>query len=120
MLNIPLVTLKCNNTSISSSNAAESADLQNATISALHISCNPKTPEDQEEPKFGFPPKHFNLGAGTHLIARLSREPLDFQTFRALGDFCRYHLPPFFQKCTLYGEVEYTKDLDFGLDLEDL
>jgi hypothetical protein len=74
----------------------------NPEIVSLHVCWDPALREDGNDivtPCFGLPDKLHLLKTGTHLVSRESRQPLDCETLEAVVDFCRFHLPPYFQRC---------------------
>lgn len=52
----------------------------------------------------------FNLGIGTHLVARVDDQPLTGDTANAMADFCRFHLEPYVKKDLAVRSSEHHKD----------
>ena len=66
----------------------------------MHVSCDPKAELDAKNPSsasFGWTPIVHDSEAGTRLVASAAREHISPDTVNAFGDFCQWHLTPFFQ-----------------------
>lgn len=64
------------------------------------VSCDPKAESDAQDPacaSFGRTPKVHDSEAGTRIIASAALEHISIDTANAFGDFCRWHLTPYFQ-----------------------
>jgi hypothetical protein len=96
--------------------AAKACALSNPEIVSLHINCDPTLREDNDDdasytPPFGFPHKYLLLDVGTQIVARTSGDPLDCDSVDAMVDFCRFHLPPYFQRCAESADFEDIDDM---------
>jgi hypothetical protein len=92
----PLITWPCPR------NPKASRGPSNPEIVSLHVCCDPTIREDDNDidtPSFGYPHKLLLLDVSTHIVARTSGQPLDCEIVDAMVDFCRFHLPPYFQRC---------------------
>lgn len=88
---MPLLTWKC-------PSARRSWD--NPQVTHMHVSCDPAAKcdvQDPSRPSFGRPSLPFQHDAGTHLIASATREHLSTDVAKAFGDFCQWHLTPYFR-----------------------
>lgn len=66
----------------------------------MHVSCYPKAESDAQDPacaSFGRTPEVHDSEAGTRIIASAALEYISIDTVNAFGDFCRWHLTPYFQ-----------------------
>lgn len=66
----------------------------------MHVSCDPKAESDAQNPasaSFGWTPKAHDSEAGTRIVASAALEHISADTVNAFGDFCRWHLTPYFQ-----------------------
>ena len=66
----------------------------------MHVSCGPKAESDAQNPAsaaFGWTPKVHDSEAGTRIVASAALEHISVDTVNAFGDFCRWHLTPYFQ-----------------------
>lgn len=66
----------------------------------MHVSCNPKAELDAQDPRcasFGWTPRIHDSEAGTRIVASATLEHVSIDTVNAFGDFCRWHLTPYFQ-----------------------
>ena len=66
----------------------------------MHVSCDPKAELDAQNPataSFGRTPKIHDSEAGTRIVASAALEHLSVDPVNAFGDFCRWHLTPYFQ-----------------------
>lgn len=74
--------------------------LKNLHTAFMHVSCNPKAEVDTNAPdsaSFGWTPAVQDHEAGTRLVASATMEHLSPETIDVFGDFCQWHLTPYFQ-----------------------
>jgi hypothetical protein len=91
-LMMPLLTWKC---------PAPPSPLTNQHIAFMHVSCDPNAKEvmlSKNDSSFGFAPMLFQNDVGTQLVASTTKVPLSAEIVEAFGDFCQWHLTPYFQK----------------------
>jgi len=91
---MPLLTWKC---------PASPSPLTNQQITFMHVSCDPNVKDSigKNNASFGWAPMRFQNDVGTQLVASTTKDPLSAEIVEAFGDFCQWHLTPYFQK---YGE----------------
>lgn len=66
----------------------------------MHVSCDPKAESDAHNPdsaSFGWTSKAHDSEAGTRIVASAALEHISADSVNAFGDFCRWHLTPYFQ-----------------------
>ena len=74
--------------------------LKNPQTAFMHVSCDPKAELDAQNPasaSFGWTSKINGSEAGTRIVASAALEHISVDTVNAFGDFCRWHLTPYFQ-----------------------
>jgi hypothetical protein len=89
---MPLLTWKC---------PASRPPLSNSCIDYMHVSCVPDDSQDRdgaEFVKFGWAVKGWPGDAGTQLVASGTMQHISVDRVAAFGDFCQWHLSPYFQK----------------------
>lgn len=67
-----------------------STKVKNPLSSLMHVSCDPA------DTAFSRRPGREELNVGTQLIAFANQEDLTVETVEAFGDFCQFHLQPYF------------------------
>jgi hypothetical protein len=74
-------------------------DYCNEKVTFMQMACDPYSEFNEEgKDSFGWAPPHWLGGRVPNvLIARLDRKPLEPDIVAAFGDFCQYHLQPYFQ-----------------------
>jgi hypothetical protein len=89
---LPLVTWKC---------PGPQPSPVNQQITFMHVSCDPKAqfdPENKNSAVFSMPPMRHQDNVGTQLVACITKRPLVVEAVQIFGDFCQWHLTPYFQK----------------------
>lgn len=71
----------------------------NPKVTSMQMSCDTNSEINKESGNpFGCAPRHWLSGQVPNvLIARSDLKPLEMVTVEAFGDFCQYHLVPYFQ-----------------------
>ena len=74
-------------------------DYCNEKVTFMQMACDPYSEFNEEgKDSFGWaPPRWMGGRVPNVLIARLDRKPLEPDIVAAFGDFCQYHLQPYFQ-----------------------
>ena len=88
---------------------ASKSPLSNSQIDHMHISCVPDDPDDSQDEEgaevatFGWVSKTYPGDAGTQLVASGTMQHLSIDDVAAFGDFCQWHLGPYFQTYSAEG-----------------
>jgi hypothetical protein len=73
----------------------------NQRITFMHVSCDPKAQFDvqnKDSAVFGMAPMRYQDNVGIQLVACSTKFPLVVEVAQMFGDFCQWHLTPYFQK----------------------
>jgi hypothetical protein len=89
-IGMPLLLWKCAAKTYSTSIAG--TGLSNEKVTFMMLTCDPS------DPRFGLAPVRWTGGEVPDvLVTRLDRKPLETSTFEAFGDFCWFHMQPYFE-----------------------
>ena len=74
--------------------------MTNQHITFMHVNCDPNTNNvlSKHSSLFGFAPMLLQNDVGTQLVASTTKTPLSAEIVEAFGDFCQWHLTPYFEQ----------------------
>lgn len=88
---VPLLTWKC---------PTSFALPTDQHITFMHVNYDPNASNvlSKNSAPFGFAPMLFQNDVGTQLVASTTKNPFSTETVEAFGDFCQWHLTPYFEQ----------------------